>query len=181
MDRKKTNNIPVYKSVDKKRVFFQVIKSDNPANVGGVAGYISNCFKCGDLILTRLKIESTCVDCAALTILVETPKKFARFYRSGAWRRLRACVFLKKGNDCVYCQGFATHVDHSTPIRRGGTNEVSNLQPVCGSCNSKKHRKTHEEFLSTRKHKVGYILLFLNLFLLNTLLNTGILNNMRAV
>lgn len=31
----------------------------------------------------------------------------------------------------------ATDVDHIIPLRDGGTNELSNLQPLCHSCHSK--------------------------------------------
>lgn len=56
----------------------------------------------------------------------------------------------KQSEKCVYCQvklNNEFHIDHKTPISRGGDNDPSNLQLLCQPCNSKKHAKTHAEFL----------------------------------
>jgi len=47
------------------------------------------------------------------------------------------------GNICLRCRERKNlTVDHVVPILLGGTNDISNLQPLCGSCNSHKHAKT---------------------------------------
>ena len=38
------------------------------------------------------------------------------------------------------------HLEHKTPISRGGTNKKENLEVACASCNHKKFNKTVEEF-----------------------------------
>lgn len=57
---------------------------------------------------------------------------------------------------CAYCNVVldAFHVDHKTPIARGGTNELSNLHFTCPRCNMRKGKMTHEEFLASKKRPV---------------------------
>lgn len=49
----------------------------------------------------------------------------------------------KYGNRCLKCgkQGEMTP-DHIVPISRGGSNDISNIQPLCLACNLHKHAKT---------------------------------------
>ena len=58
------------------------------------------------------------------------------------------------GEQGGYCNGCEHHfelrhfaVDHIIPKARGGTDHISNLQLLCGSCNSIKGAKSHEELL----------------------------------
>jgi len=54
---------------------------------------------------------------------------------------------------CEYCSGdldFGNDsIDHKTPLIRGGTNEFENLFVSCRLCNSRKNRKTEEEYRSS--------------------------------
>ena len=56
--------------------------------------------------------------------------------------------FSRLGNRCFYCgkTGRLT-VDHDVPLKRGGTDDISNVLPACRSCNSKKNAKTSDEFI----------------------------------
>lgn len=51
----------------------------------------------------------------------------------------------KYGNRCKNCNRSESVVkltiDHIMPLSKGGSNFISNIQPLCGSCNSKKKDK----------------------------------------
>lgn len=60
-------------------------------------------------------------------------------------------ILTKQDWTCIYCpaaliEGY--HVDHVTPLSRGGSNWPVNLQCLCGPCNLRKKDKTHEEFVA---------------------------------
>lgn len=56
---------------------------------------------------------------------------------------IREKVFKLHGDVCLRC-GSDEHItlDHVVPVSRGGKNTISNLQPLCRSCNSTKGTKT---------------------------------------
>lgn len=57
---------------------------------------------------------------------------------------------------CAYCKQLlsgAYHIDHKTPVSRGGTNDIDNLHITCPRCNMRKGAMTHEEFLVSKKRK----------------------------
>ena len=58
------------------------------------------------------------------------------------------------GEQGGYCNGCELHfppknmtVDHIIARAKGGTDHISNLQLLCGACNSLKGTKSHEELL----------------------------------
>lgn len=62
--------------------------------------------------------------------------------------------FERQEGFCYYCgellyKSFdsSVHIDHMTPISRGGSNDISNIALSCAACNLKKHTQTAEEFL----------------------------------
>lgn len=52
------------------------------------------------------------------------------------------------GDACVCCgaQG-RLHMEHGTPVSRGGSNYPANIRPICGPCNSRKYNRTWAEHL----------------------------------
>lgn len=49
----------------------------------------------------------------------------------------------KYGNRCLSCERNDVKMtqDHVIPLKLGGSNTIDNIQPLCKSCNSKKHTK----------------------------------------
>lgn len=53
---------------------------------------------------------------------------------------------------CAYCgERRPLTEDHKTPITRGGSDDISNILPACRPCNSKKQKRTTEEFLALHR------------------------------
>ena len=63
---------------------------------------------------------------------------------------VRERVRLSQGRRCIYCGVTLNRtnfqVDHIYPVEHGGSNEESNLQATCGSCNARKGVQTDQEF-----------------------------------
>lgn len=61
------------------------------------------------------------------------------------WEELKR----KCGYKCQHCGRSESIValtrDHIVPIARGGSNDISNIQPLCKKCNSSKHNKLESE------------------------------------
>lgn len=62
----------------------------------------------------------------------------------------RLAVYRRDNFTCQYCGAappeVEIHIEHRTPVVRGGTNELDNLCVACADCNLRKHTMTAEEF-----------------------------------
>jgi 5-methylcytosine-specific restriction endonuclease McrA len=63
-------------------------------------------------------------------------------------------LFEQQEGFCFYCSDLLyasfdnqIHVEHKTPLSRGGSNSIDNIALSCAECNLKKHTMTAEEFL----------------------------------
>ena len=65
-------------------------------------------------------------------------------------------LYDKQKGKCNYCGNKLTiqyfHIDHKTPVARGGSDRITNLQLLCGPCNTRKGNSTDGEF--RRKYKL---------------------------
>ena len=75
-------------------------------------------------------------------LMYNKPTKTKR-KRTGVPRGMRHEVFKRDNYRCVECgaskdDGATLHVDHKTPVSKGGTDELDNLQTLCSDCNLNK-------------------------------------------
>ena len=68
------------------------------------------------------------------------------------WRKIRAAILAEEPL-CRTCQGPATVVDHIKPLKKGGTYDRLNLQPLCVSCHNR--NTWHETFALKSKKNNG--------------------------
>lgn len=57
-------------------------------------------------------------------------------------------IFNSQNGCCYYCEKplVRYHIEHKTPIARGGTNDPENIAVACAACNLRKGPRTEEEF-----------------------------------
>lgn len=70
----------------------------------------------------------------------------------------RKKILSKTGGRCFYCgvdEFDRIHIDHATPISRGGSDALSNLLPACVDCNFEKRARTVEEYRHFLEASIG--------------------------
>ena len=77
--------------------------------------------------------------------------------RGRKWMRIRAQVLSRCGHLCEQCtKGGKTtparHVDHITPLHKGGTDDLNNLMGLCIPCHE---AKTADDMGYRHKAKIG--------------------------
>ena len=71
-------------------------------------------------------------------------------------------LFAWQEGRCHYCGEFLYtfykpgrtpyHIEHKTPVTRGGSNNIENIALACPKCDGKKYNKTEKEFLEFLAH-----------------------------
>lgn len=80
-------------------------------------------------------------------------QKLRRRYRSLKEIKLvsRTIIFERSGGICYLCgcgiEFGSFHLEHRTPLIRGGSHSYENVSAACAPCNLRKHTKTALEFL----------------------------------
>lgn len=72
-------------------------------------------------------------------------RRARKLQNGGSYTKADVLELLRRQKHrCVYCRGSLKpkfHVDHITPLARGGSNDRHNIQLLCPSCNHRKHAK----------------------------------------
>lgn len=63
------------------------------------------------------------------------PSPIPAYYRTKAWRQLRASILERDQHICQYCGANATQADHIIPRNSGGADADHNLVACCAPCN----------------------------------------------
>ena len=89
-------------------------------------------------------------------VLVHNVNRLARVKGAeGSFTRDDVETLLESQDEFCPCgadiSGSRYHIDHKTPLSRGGTNWPENLQLLCPPCNLRKHNKTSDEWSPARK------------------------------
>lgn len=107
--------------------------------------YLRNKDKCHDMVMQWRKENPEAARSIILNRIARKQNAEGSFSKKDITEKLEL-----QNNKCVYCQcdvSVSYHVDHITPLYRGGSNWPDNLQILCPSCNCSKGAKTHDEFI----------------------------------
>lgn len=84
-------------------------------------------------------VPKACVVCGKWSDQARCPSHRAGRGANGwEWTRLRAQALARDLGMCQKCGKRATDVDHIIALKNGGTNDLWNLQSLCGECHDTK-------------------------------------------
>jgi 5-methylcytosine-specific restriction endonuclease McrA len=98
------------------------------------------CLDCG--IIMPATNASRCIECNRKHGRQDAARKGrnSRIYYTADWKRARAIALRAYDHRCAYCgTSDNLHVHHLQSVNEGGSNDVSNLQVLCGSCHGRQH------------------------------------------
>jgi 5-methylcytosine-specific restriction endonuclease McrA len=87
---------------------------------------------------------------------LERTKNSGGSYTEGDLARIRT----ELQNRCRFCDaplGSNSHIEHLTPVSRGGSSSLRNLTLSCSPCNLAKTNKTLAEFIAWRKERSLFV------------------------
>lgn len=71
-----------------------------------------------------------------------TARRFGKQFTAHEWKALKQ----RYANCCLACRktepAITLEPDHVVPLSRGGAGTIDNIQPLCRSCNARKHART---------------------------------------
>lgn len=72
----------------------------------------------------------------------EAARRYGKQFTAYEWKSLKQ----RYANSCLACRktepAIALEPDHVVPLSRGGARTIDNIQPLCRSCNARKHART---------------------------------------
>ena len=61
-----------------------------------------------------------------------------------------------RGDPCPYCGEEAFHIDHMTPLSKGGEHTWDNIELICKTCNIAKNNLTKQEYINWIKNLIHF-------------------------
>jgi 5-methylcytosine-specific restriction enzyme A len=91
------------------------------------------------MALTTLKPKLKAINTTKVKML-EAKAGATQRIRGRAWMETRQRIALAHGYKCAHCgliwRSHIDQVDHTIPLEQGGSNDDSNLKPLCIACHN---------------------------------------------